>query len=148
MYRKYETGDRKEITIQYVKLQKAHYGLMRASLLFYRKLSKELEDCGFEINPNESCAANKTNKDGKQMTVLWHVDYIMASSKDDFDLTKFSCYLAKIYGPKLMMHTGNKHDYLGVDMEFKEDGTLDISMFAYLRNAIKELRHTVNLEEP
>jgi hypothetical protein len=36
------------------------------------------------------------------------------------------------------MHTGNKHDYLGVDMEFNKDGTLDASMIPYLRNVIAE----------
>ncbi len=36
--RKYVTPDKKGTPILYVKLQKALYGLMRASLLFYRKL--------------------------------------------------------------------------------------------------------------
>ncbi len=34
------------------------------------------------------------------------------------------------------MHMGCKHDYLGVDMEFNEDGTLDVSMFKYLQDVI------------
>jgi hypothetical protein len=29
------------------------------------------------------------------------------------------------------MHMGCKHDYLGVDMEFNKDGSLDMSMFKY-----------------
>ena len=48
----------------------------------------------------------------------------MASCEEDFELTKFSCYLAKIYCPKLTMHTGHKHDYLDVYMEFRKDRTL------------------------
>ena len=47
IYRKYVTVDRKGTPILYVKLQKALYGLMQASLLFYRKLRRELEDYGF-----------------------------------------------------------------------------------------------------
>ena len=43
VYRKYVTVDRKGTPILYMKLQKALYGLMRASLLFYRKLRKEFE---------------------------------------------------------------------------------------------------------
>ena len=43
--------DKKGTKILYVKLQKALYGLMRASLLFYRKLRKEFEAWGFTINP-------------------------------------------------------------------------------------------------
>jgi hypothetical protein len=42
IYRKYITVDRKGTRILYVNLQKALYGLMRASLLFYRKLRKSL----------------------------------------------------------------------------------------------------------
>ena len=40
VYRKYVTVDRKGMPVLYVKLQKALYGLMTASLLFYRKLQK------------------------------------------------------------------------------------------------------------
>ena len=41
VYRKYVTVDKKGTKILYVKLQKALYGLMRASLLFYQKVRKE-----------------------------------------------------------------------------------------------------------
>ena len=43
VYRKYMAVDKKGTKILYVKLQKALCGLMRASLLFYRKLRKEFE---------------------------------------------------------------------------------------------------------
>ena len=33
---------------------------------------------------------------------------------------------------------GRKQDYLGVDMEFCEDGKLEVSMFKYLKNVIEE----------
>ena len=39
----------------YVNLKKALYGLMRESLLFYRKLWRELELYGFTINPYDPC---------------------------------------------------------------------------------------------
>ena len=148
IYRKYVTVDKRGTPILYVKLQKALYGLMRASLLFYRKLRKELEDYGFEVNPYDPCVANKMMKSGKQMTFVWHVDDLMGSCEDDFELTKLSCYLAKIYGPKLSMHTGRKHGYLGVDMEFRKDGTLGVSMVAYLKNVIAEFPETITGKSP
>jgi hypothetical protein len=40
VYRKYVAVDKRGTKILYVKLQKALYGLMRASLLFYRKSRK------------------------------------------------------------------------------------------------------------
>ena len=71
-----------------------------------------------------------------QLTVIWHVDDLMSSCVDNLELKKFSCYLAKIYGPKLSMHTGKEHDYMGVDMKLNDDGTLDASMIPSLENVI------------
>jgi hypothetical protein len=72
--------------VLYVKLQKALYGLMRASLLFYRKLRKELEDFGFVVNPYDPCVVNKEVGDRKQMTMIWHVDDLEASCMVGFEL--------------------------------------------------------------
>ena len=138
VYRTYVTTDKKGTRILYVKLQKALYRLMRASLIFYRKLRKELEGYGLIVNPYDPCTVNMMTKGGKQLTVTWHVDDLMVSCEDDFELTKFSCYLGSIYGPKPSMHMGRKHDFLGVDMEFCEDGALEVFMFKYLKNVIEE----------
>ena len=51
--------DKKGTTILYVRLKKALYGLLRSSLLFYRKLCGELETYGFKINPYDPCVGNK-----------------------------------------------------------------------------------------
>ncbi len=99
IYCKHITVDKKGTPVLYVKLQKALYGLMRAILLFYRKLREELEDFGFTVNPYDPYVANKDVGDGKQLTVIWHVDDLMGSCVVDFELTKLSCYLASIYGP-------------------------------------------------
>ncbi len=99
---------------------------------------KGVEQYGFKVNPYDPCVENMTSSSGEPMTVIWHVDNLMGTCTEDFELTKFSCYLAKIYGPKLSMHTGNKQDYLGVDLEFNDDGTLDMSMVNYLKSVIVE----------
>ncbi len=57
----------------------------------------------------------------------------MGLCKFDFELTKLLCYLAKIYGLKLTMHTGWKHNYLGVDLEACEDQNLEVSVVRYLK---------------
>ena len=66
LYRKYVTTDRRGKPLLYVQLTKALYGLLRAAVLFYRKLRGELEDYGFVINPYDPCVANKMVK----MTVV------------------------------------------------------------------------------
>ena len=44
LYTKYVTIDAKGQKVLYVQLSKALYGLLRAAILFYRKLRKELEE--------------------------------------------------------------------------------------------------------
>jgi hypothetical protein len=109
---------------------------MRASLLLYRKQCKELEEYGFMVNPYDPCVANKYVGDREQITVIWHVGDLMGSCTNDFELTKLSCYLADIYGPKLTMHTGVNHEYLGIEFEFKTSRDLQVSMVAYLKEVI------------
>ena len=97
LYGPFVTTNSKGTPILYVRLKKAMYGMLRSSLLFYRKLRKELEDYGFVVNPYDPCVANKTcvvpkrdksgmvlkDKNGKmrteekQMAVCWHVDDLM-----------------------------------------------------------------------
>ncbi len=88
VYRKYVTVDKKGTKLLYVKLQKALYRLMRASLLFYRKLQKEFKAYRLEVNPYTPCVANMETKSGKQLPMIWHVDNLMALCEDNFELTK------------------------------------------------------------
>ena len=49
-----------------------------------------------------------------EMTVVCHVDNMKVSHKDPFEVTKCYLYLLEIYGNKLKVHIGKKHDYLGL----------------------------------
>jgi Reverse transcriptase (RNA-dependent DNA polymerase) len=57
--------------VLYVELLKALYGTLRAARLFWEKLSSQLVQWDFEINPYDRCVANKM-VGGKQLTVGWH----------------------------------------------------------------------------
>ena len=48
---------------------------------FYNKLRSVMEGNGFIVNPYDPCVANK-DVNGKQMTVLWHVDDLKVSHVD------------------------------------------------------------------
>jgi hypothetical protein len=73
MYKPYATKDKKEVSQLIGQCQNALYGTMIASLLYYRKFTKSLNDDGYIINPYDPCVANKMI-DGKQMTIAYHVD--------------------------------------------------------------------------
>ena len=59
IYRPCVNMDRKGTPILYVRLKTSLYGLLRSSLLFYRKLRVELEAYGFKINHYDPCVGNK-----------------------------------------------------------------------------------------
>ena len=57
---------------------------------------------------------------GKQMTVTWHVHDFKVSHVHGAEVDKFAQYLRDIYGDELTHHTGNIHDYLGIDLDYSE----------------------------
>ncbi len=71
------------------------------------------------------------------MTIIWHVDNLFALCRVNFELTKLSCYLENIYGPKSTMQTSQKHDYLGVDLDFQEYQRAGVSIENYLKSVIE-----------
>ena len=79
---------------------------------------------------------------GDQITVIWHVDDLMVSCKDDFEITKFVCYLSGINRPKMTMHSGARHDYLGVIYEFV-DQKVEVTMFNFLDKTINEFTEEI-----
>ena len=121
-----------------MRVQKAIYGLLKSALLFYLKLVGDLETYGFIINPYDPCVANMIVT-GSQLTVVWHVDDLKVSHKDPFEVTRFAHYLSKIYGPKLTVKRGKVHDYLGMNLDFRDNGKVKISMIPYLQRILDEL---------
>ena len=51
IYRKYVIHKKNEKKHMYVRLSKAMYRTLKAALLYYRKMSKELREYRFVINP-------------------------------------------------------------------------------------------------
>ena len=135
LYRKYAIYDSNGNPELFVLISKALYGLLKSALLFYLKLSKDLKNMGFVINPHDPCVANKMIQ-GHQMSVCWHVDNLKVSHKHPIKITKFAIQLSKIYGKDLTVHRGKVHDYLGVDFDFGEKGKVKVSMIKYLQGVL------------
>ena len=137
MYRKYVPYSAKGQAMLYVKLIKALYGMLRATLLFYKRLRSDLEDMGFEVNPYDPCVTNKT-VNGKQMTIRWHVDDLKVSHLDKNAVTALALKLAKMYGPKTKIARGKVHEYLGMQIDWgSPPGTMIVSMIKYLQKVIE-----------
>jgi hypothetical protein len=81
VYRKHVFVNKNGQTILYVKLLNALYRILKAALLFYKRLIKDLTGIGFKLKPYYPCVANKMIN-GKQMTLCWHVDDMKISHFD------------------------------------------------------------------
>jgi hypothetical protein len=115
---------------------------MRSALLFYLKLRRDLEEFGFVFNEYDPCAANKI-VNGTQMTVVFHVDDLKVSHMSDLELTKMVIWLAKKYGEKIVIHRGDVHDYLGMDLDYSEKGVVKLSMIKQLEKVFADFPEDV-----
>ena len=125
----YENGRK----VLYVQVLKALYGMLVASLLWYKQFKGDLEKVGFKFNPYDPCVANKMIE-GKQCTVRFHVDDLMSSHVNPAVNDEFLIWLNKKYGGygKVKATRGHVHDYLGMTFDFSEKGKVKIDMIDYM----------------
>eukprot|EP00978_Attheya_sp_CCMP212_P012574 scaffold31431_cov54-Attheya_sp.AAC.6 len=74
--------------ILYVRTLKALYGMLVASLLYYKRFLKDITEIGFIVNPYDPCVANR-QIENKQHTITWHVDDIKSSHENSKVNDKF-----------------------------------------------------------
>jgi hypothetical protein len=139
LYRKYVRNEHGK-TVLYVELLKALYGTLRAALLFWKLLSGKLVSWGFEINPYDWCVANKMIN-GKQCTVLWHVDDLKISHVSAKVNTTVINMINTKFGKEapITITRGLIHDYLGMTLDYSEKGKVKIKMIDYVKKMLVDL---------
>jgi hypothetical protein len=126
--------------VLYVELQKALYGTLQAALLFWENLTEFLtNELGFEVNPYDSCVVNKVI-DGKQCTILWHVDDLKLSHVKQEVLETIANKINKKYGQQtpIVIHRGKVHDYLGMTIDYSEEGKVKFTMPDFVDGILEE----------
>ena len=116
--------------VLYVELQKTLYGTLQAMLLFRKDLIHFLmTELGFVINTYDSCVVNKMIN-GKQCTIIWHVDNLKLSHVEQSVLEELADKLNSKYGQimLLVIHWGKVHDYLRMTIDYSKDGKVKFSM--------------------
>ena len=134
MYKDYVVIEKGE-WVMYMELLKALYGTMRATRLFWQKLSKQLiDEWGFIPNKYDDCVVNKM-VNGQQMTVVWHVDKFVRQMEETF-----------VKDTPLTVSCGQVHNYLGITLDFRSKGEVQINMEHYidmmLQHAPEEMKGT------
>ena len=127
-------------SVLYVKLRKALYGTLQAAMIFWQDLTKTLTDWGFVTNPYDRCVAKKII-DGSQCTILWHVDDLKISHKSKDVVSSVIGYLSGRYGKEapLTVKRGKVHRYLGMLLDYRIVGKVQISMNDYIEEMLKSL---------
>ena len=68
----------------------------------------------------------------KQLTVIWHIDYLKVSHVDEKVVTEFIDWLKSKYEDKeigvMAAKHGKKHEYLGMDLDYINPGEIKLSM--------------------
>jgi len=129
----------------YVKLRKALYGTLQAALLFRKLLSNTLKEWGFKIKDYDQCVANKTIN-GKQFTVIWHVDDLKISHIDKNVIQDIRRLLNEKFWKESPLTTarGKVLKYLGMTLDYTTKGKVKISMYHYIDKLLTELPSDMN----
>jgi hypothetical protein len=136
LYQKY-VRDEGGKQVLYLELRKALYGTLMAALLFWRLLTSKLTEWRFVVNPFDSCVMNK-DINGKRRIVLWHVDDLKISHVNSDVVTSIIDLLDAEFGKEapLTKMRGKIHDYLGMTIDFSDDGKVKFSMINYVENML------------
>eukprot|EP00978_Attheya_sp_CCMP212_P042400 scaffold257852_cov32-Attheya_sp.AAC.1 len=126
--------------VLYVQLKKALYGTLKAALLFWRKLTAKIEEWGFVINPYNWCVAKKMIN-GKQCTIIWHVDDLKISHVDPKVNTQVISLINDEFGQEapLTVTRGKIHEYLGMTLDFSSPGKVRVIMKDYVQGMLDEI---------
>jgi hypothetical protein len=118
-----------------VKLDKALYGCVEASALWYAHLRDTLERDGFEVNPYDGCVYNKLGVSGEQITIAVHVDDLIVSSRSQDDITSLELHLRGTY-KEIRVNVGNVLDYVGMTFNLGVMGEVKVTMDSCVENIL------------
>ena len=81
------------------------------------------------------------------MTITCHVYDLKVSHNDASDITKFVMWLEGIYGKNLTFRMGKVHDYLVMDLDYSEKGSIKVSMIKYVDKFLMEFPEEIVISE-
>ena len=101
-----------------VKLDKALYGCIESSKLWYDFVSEWLLSLGFMVSDRDPCVFNVTTPAGYQCTVVIHVDDGKVSTVDEEYMKFFVNELIVKFG-EVKIREGKRHDFLGLILDYE-----------------------------
>ena len=136
--------------LMYGKLNKAVYGTLLGSILFYEKLATQLNDWDFIMNPYDACTWNKMIN-GKQLTIQYFIDDLHISCMDGKAIDNLVRNLNdkfKTMFKELTICKGKVHDYLGINIDYSNNRYVKFTMNNFIEDVLKEAREDMNGMSP
>jgi hypothetical protein len=128
---------------------RALYGMLIASILYYKKFRKDIEEIGLHVNPYDPCVADCQVR-GKQHTVTWHVDDLKSIHVDPEVNDEFYAWLERTYGSEELGHVtttrGPTHEYLAMKLDYSTPGVLKVDMTEYISSMLAEFPYKLQGE--
>ena len=95
--------------------------MLEASLLWYRKFRKELEEFGFKFNDYDPCMANRVKRKN-QHTICFHVNDVMSSHVNPKVNNELGEWAQQKYGDikPITIVRGKIHKFLGMMFDFSK----------------------------
>ena len=92
------------------------------------------------MNPYDWCVANKV-VNGKTCTIVWHVDDLKISHVYSSVVDEMIESLRSEFGTvgELSITRGKVHDYLGMELDFSDEGSFTVNMEKYFDEVLKDL---------
>jgi len=127
--------------VLYVQILKALYGMIESALLWYELFSTVLKEEGFEVNKIDKYIEQKYFN-GKPCTIGWYVDDNIMRHKDTQVVTDILEKVEKRF-PGLTTQRGKKVEFLGINLEFRDDGKLLMGTIQYLSDMVEEFESEI-----
>ena len=79
-------------------------------------------------------------RNGNQHTIRFHVDDLLSSHKDSAVNDDFYAWAQEKYGKlkPVTFHKGDKHNFLGMELDFSEDGVCHVRQEEHIDEMINE----------
>jgi hypothetical protein len=130
-----------------VKLDKALYGCIESAKLWYLHFKGSLEELGYVANPMDTCVFNRKNKDGTYTTIVIYVDDALVTSPKQSALDELAAAMKKRYGV-VEVRMGAIHQYLGMKLDFSNQGLCHVTMEKYIADLLEEYKVTGTCRVP
>jgi hypothetical protein len=119
-----------------VRLEKALYGCVESSSLWYENLRVTMADLGYKRNAVDICVFNRSDSKGVQCTAAVHVDDLLIISTSASMIEELTSGLKLRYGDITLKH-GPVVNYIGMVLDFSHSGEARVTMGGYIDDMLK-----------